>query len=61
MHLMTGQFRDWDIALMILFLMILSFVPEMVATVRKFREGRALAQQITAKHEARNALEKRAR
>jgi hypothetical protein len=55
---MTGQFRDWDIALLILVLMILSFLPEWRQSVRKFREGRALARQSTAEHAARESLER---
>jgi hypothetical protein len=58
---MTGQFRDWDIALLILVLMILSFIPEMRQGYRNYKIGREMARQITAEHEARKALEKLAR
>jgi hypothetical protein len=52
---------DLPFCALILFLMILSFLPEMWEGVRNYRRGRALAQQITREHEARKALEKRAR
>jgi hypothetical protein len=57
----TGQFRDLDFALLIIVLCALMFVPEMIEGVHKYRAGRDLARRITAEHEARKALEKRAR
>jgi hypothetical protein len=57
----AGQFRDLDVALLILFLMIATFIPDWVRGVRDYRAGRDLAHRITAEHQARKALEKRAR
>jgi hypothetical protein len=51
---------DLPFCALILVLMILAFIPEMVEGVYKYRRGRELARQITAEHDARKALEKRA-
>jgi hypothetical protein len=57
----AGQFRDWDIALMIFLLALAMFVPDLIKGIHDFRRGRDLDHQITAEHEARKSLEKRAR
>jgi hypothetical protein len=56
-----SHWRDWDIALMIFLLAIAMYaIPSAVEGIHNFRRGRELAQRITAEHEARKALEKRA-
>jgi hypothetical protein len=58
---MSHWHPDLPFCALILFLIFLMFLPEMIEGVRKYRAGRDLAQRITAQHEARKALEKRAR
>jgi hypothetical protein len=41
----AGQFRDWDIALMIFLLALAMFIPEMIEGIHKYRRGRAIARQ----------------
>jgi len=57
----AGQFRDWDIALLIIVLCLAMFTREIVSRVRAYFRDRDLARQITREHEARKALEKLSR
>ena len=58
---MTDWHPDLPFCALILALMILSFVPEWRQGYRNYKIGKEMARQITAEHEARKALEKRAR
>lgn len=52
---------DIPFVLLIIVPCIAMFIPDMIQRVRSYFRGRDLARRITAEHEARKALEKRAR
>jgi hypothetical protein len=53
----ASHWRDWDIALMIGFLAFLMYVPDIIQGVRNYKRCRALAEQITREHDARDFLD----
>jgi hypothetical protein len=56
-----SQWRDWDVVLLLVIGCIAMYVvPALIDGYCKFCAGRDLASRITAEHEARKALEKRA-
>jgi ABC-type spermidine/putrescine transport system permease subunit I len=57
-----SHWRHWDIALTIAILVIGMYaIPSLIEGIHNYRRGRAIARQLTREHEARKALEKRAR
>jgi hypothetical protein len=52
---------DIPFVLLIIVLCAAMFIPEMIEGIRNYHRGRDLARRITQEHDARKALEKRAR
>jgi hypothetical protein len=52
---------DIPFALMIIVMCVAMFIPDIIEGIRNYHRGRELARCITQEHEARKALEKRAR
>jgi hypothetical protein len=57
---MNGWHPDLPFCALILFLIFLMYVPDLYRGYRNYKIGREMARQISAEHNARKALEKRA-
>jgi hypothetical protein len=58
---MSDWHPDLPFCALILFLIFLMYVPDLIQGVRNYFRDKALARRIGEEHEARKALEKRAR